>query len=92
VSEAKKLQEIASALTFTPGLAKPRKRSLSIAGHETSITIEDAFWAALKEVAAETGCGITELVSAIDKIRQPAGLSASVRVFLLQYYQAKRNS
>jgi predicted DNA-binding ribbon-helix-helix protein len=64
-------------------LAIPKKRSLTIAGHRTSITLEDAFWCALKAAAAEMDISVTALVSAIDACREPAGLSAAIRVFLL---------
>ena len=66
-----------------PRLALPKKRSLTIAGHRTSITLEDAFWAELKGAAAEMGLTVTALVAAIDACRAPAGLSAAIRVFLL---------
>lgn len=70
-------------LPLDPGLAQPRKRSLTIAGHRTSITLEDAFWRELKAAAAEMGVSVTALVSAIDAGREPASLSAAIRVFLL---------
>ena len=66
-----------------PRLALPKKRSLTIAGHRTSITLEDAFWAELKRAAEEMGLTVTALVAAIDTSRAPAGLSAAIRVFLL---------
>ncbi len=66
-----------------PGLALPRKRSLTIAGHRTSITLEDAFWRELKAAANDMGLSVSALVSAIDAAREPAGLSAAIRVFLL---------
>ncbi len=71
------------ALSFDPGLALPKKRSLTIAGHRTSITLEDAFWRELKGAAAEREVSVTALVSAIDASRAPASLSAAIRVFLL---------
>ena len=66
-----------------PRLALPKKRSLTIAAHRTSITLEDAFWAELKRAATEMGLTVTALVAAIDAYRAPAGLSAAIRVFLL---------
>ena len=65
-----------------PPLALPKKRSLTIAGHRTSITLEDAFWDELKRAATEMGLTVTALVAAIDACRAPAGLSAAIRVFL----------
>jgi predicted DNA-binding ribbon-helix-helix protein len=70
-------------LSVDPQLALPKKRSLTIAGHRTSITLEDAFWRALKDAAAEMDVSVTALVSAIDAMREPAGLSAAIRVYLL---------
>jgi predicted DNA-binding ribbon-helix-helix protein len=72
-----------SLASIDPASALPRKRSLTIAGHRTSITLEDAFWRELKAAAAETGVSVTALVAAIDAAREPAGLSAAIRVFLL---------
>jgi predicted DNA-binding ribbon-helix-helix protein len=70
-------------LALDPSLALPRKRSLTIAGHRTSITLEDAFWHELQAVAAEIGTSVSTLASAIDAARGPASLSAAIRVFLL---------
>ena len=64
-------------------LALPKKRSLTIAGHRTSITLEDAFWAELKDAASDMGLTVAALVASIDACREPAGLSAAIRVFLL---------
>jgi len=66
-----------------PRLALPKKRSLTIAGHRTSITLEDAFWVELKSAAAEMGLTVAGLVAAIDACRGPASLSAAIRVVLL---------
>jgi predicted DNA-binding ribbon-helix-helix protein len=73
----------AARVWLDPRLALPKKRSLTIAGHRTSITLEDAFWAELKRAATEMGLTVTALVAAIDACRAPAGLSAAIRVFLL---------
>ncbi len=70
-------------VSFDPSLALPKKRSLTIAGHRTSITLEDAFWGELKTAASEMGLTVTALVAAIDASREPASLSAAIRVFLL---------
>ncbi len=70
-------------LSLDPSHALPKKRSLTIAGHRTSITLEDAFWAELKTAAAEMGLTVTAVVAAIDACREPASLSAAIRVFVL---------
>ena len=63
------------------------KRSIVIAGHKTSISIEDAFWKALKEIAARRDMPISETVAAIETGRQHANLSSAIRLFVLDYYQ-----
>jgi predicted DNA-binding ribbon-helix-helix protein len=59
------------------------KRSLAIAGHRTSVSLEEAFWRALKALAAQRGLSVSALVAAIDAERQDANLSSSIRVYLL---------
>jgi predicted DNA-binding ribbon-helix-helix protein len=68
---------------------RPVKRSFSIGGHRTSISLERPFWSALKEVAARERLPLAKLVGAIDKNRGDSGLSSAVRVWLLTYYQAR---
>jgi predicted DNA-binding ribbon-helix-helix protein len=64
------------------------KRSIVIAGHKTSVSIEDAFWTALKDIAASRGSTVAELVAAIDAGRQHGNLSSAVRLFVLDYFRA----
>jgi predicted DNA-binding ribbon-helix-helix protein len=64
---------------------RPVKRSFSIAGHRTSISLEAAFWDVLKEAADSTGLSVAALVGAIDRERGTAGLSGAVRVWVLEY-------
>ncbi|HML28112.1 MAG TPA: ribbon-helix-helix domain-containing protein [Hyphomicrobium sp.] len=68
---------------------RPEKRSFSIQGHRTSISLESAFWTALKEAAAEDGMTLAGLINAIDKTRGEAGLSSAVRVWLLERLKAQ---
>jgi predicted DNA-binding ribbon-helix-helix protein len=65
-------------------VTRPVKRSFSIDGHRTSISLEAAFWAALKDAAAEDRVPLAALIATIDKNRGSAGLSSAVRVWLLQ--------
>ena len=65
------------------------KRSLSIAGHRTSIALEPAFWAALELMAAEAGQTMTALICRIDANRQTTNLSSAARLAVLDWYQAK---
>jgi len=59
------------------------KRSLSIAGHRTSISLEAAFWDGVRAIAERQGCSIAALVAAIDTDRTDATLSSAIRVFVL---------
>ncbi|MFN6954840.1 MAG: ribbon-helix-helix domain-containing protein [Acetobacteraceae bacterium] len=60
------------------------KRSLSLAGHRTSIALEPAFWAVLEEAAAERGRSLAALVAALDAERAPSvPLASALRVFAL---------
>jgi predicted DNA-binding ribbon-helix-helix protein len=62
------------------------KRSVVIAGHKTSVSLEDEFWNALKEVAASREMTLSESVSAIDADRQHGNLSSAIRLFVLGFY------
>lgn len=70
-------------------MTRPVKRSFAIDGHRTSISLEAAFWDALKKAAAEDRVAIASLVAAIDKERGSAGLSSAVRVWLLRRLEAR---
>jgi predicted DNA-binding ribbon-helix-helix protein len=59
------------------------KRSVVIAGHQTGVSLEHAFWHALKQAAARRGMTINDLVTHIDEQRQ-GNLSSAIRVFLLE--------
>ena len=59
------------------------KRSLTVAGHRTSISLEDAFWSGLRGIAAERGLSIAALVAEVDRGRGPSNLSSALRVFVL---------
>jgi predicted DNA-binding ribbon-helix-helix protein len=66
------------------------KRSIMIAGHKTSVSIEDAFWTALKEIAQARQQSVAELIGAIDSARRGSNLSSAIRVFVLDYYRGSR--
>lgn len=70
-------------------MSRPQKRSFSIHGHRTSISLEAAFWTALKTAAAEDGITLAALISKIDQSRDGAGLSSAVRVWLLRRMEAR---
>ncbi len=71
-------------------MAQPRnKRSLTIARHRTSITLEDEFWEALGAIARAEGKSVAALVGEIDRLRsarasKPPSLSAAIRLFVLE--------
>lgn len=68
------------------------KRSLTVAGHLTSVSLEDAFWDGLKAVADRRGASVAALVAAIDTTRGAANLSSAIRVFVLAQAQALQGS
>lgn len=61
-----------------------RRRSVTIAGHRTSVSIEDAFWDVLKDVAARRNMSLNRLVGEIDKSRS-GNLSSALRVYVVQH-------
>lgn len=64
------------------------KRSIVIAGHKTSVSLEDAFWTGLKEIAGKRRLTLSELVARIDTGRAEDGnLSSAIRLFVLDYYR-----
>lgn len=63
------------------------KRSIVIAGHKTSVSLEDEFWTGLKEVANARGLTLSELVRSIDTGRQHGNLSSAIRLFVLGHYR-----
>jgi predicted DNA-binding ribbon-helix-helix protein len=69
------------------GSARPRKRSFTIGGHRTSISLEAPFWEALKASAAEEGVPVSRLIARIDADRAGCGLSSAIRVWLLARFR-----
>lgn len=63
--------------------ARLAKRSILVAGHHTSLTLEDLFWSRLKDIAHARGVSVNALVTEIDAGRT-GNLSGAVRVFVLQ--------
>jgi predicted DNA-binding ribbon-helix-helix protein len=66
------------------------KRSIVIAGHKTSVSLEDKFWDSLKDIARERGTTLGALVAAIDADRQHGNLSSAIRLFVLGVYRDQR--
>jgi predicted DNA-binding ribbon-helix-helix protein len=65
------------------------KRSIVIAGHKTSVSLEDAFWTALKEIAGNREMTMSELVASIDQDRRHGNLSSAIRLFVLDHYRSQ---
>jgi predicted DNA-binding ribbon-helix-helix protein len=65
------------------------KRSIVIARHKTSVSVEDAFWDGLKEIGRERHMTLSDLVAAIDAERQHGNLSSAIRLFVLDFYRAQ---
>lgn len=68
---------------------QPRKRSLTIAGHRTSISLEDDFWDALKEMSRSTDRSVADLVRDIDATRGVRSLSSAIRSAVLAHYRTR---
>ena len=67
------------------------KRSIVVAGHKTSVSLEDAFWNGLKEIGGERHMTLSDLVAAIDSQRQHGNLSSAIRLFVLDFYRAQHS-
>ena len=63
------------------------KRSIIIAGHKTSVSLEDAFWTTLKDIAEQRHLTVSELVASIDAARRHGNLSSAIRLFVLDFYR-----
>jgi len=61
-----------------------KKRSVKIAGHATSISLEEEFWAALKQIAENRGMSLASLIGEIDAARAGSNLSSALRVYVLR--------
>jgi predicted DNA-binding ribbon-helix-helix protein len=68
------------------------KRSIVITGHKTSVSLEDAFWTGLKDIATSRGTTLSELVASIDRDRRQGNLSSAIRLFVLDHYRALAGS
>ncbi len=73
-------------------MSRPVKRSFSIKGHRTSISLEAEFWDALKEAAQEDRLTLAALIDQVDRERGTSGLSSAVRIWLLRRYKSRLSS
>ena len=66
---------------------KPKKRSLTLRGHRTSVSLEDRFWTAFRQIAADENLAINALAAKVDEERPfEEGLASAIRDYVLQYY------
>lgn len=63
---------------------RPVKRSLTLRGHRTSVSLEDVFWRAFREIAAARDTALNALAADIDAARGDVGLASAIRVFVLE--------
>ncbi|MEI4195299.1 ribbon-helix-helix domain-containing protein [Roseovarius sp. E0-M6] len=73
--------------------ARPVKHSLTLRGHRTSVSLEEPFWHAFREIARERGMPLNELAAEIDAARAAgdapdSGLASAIRVHVLDHYRA----
>lgn len=70
--------------------SRPQKRSVTLRGHRTSVSLEPEFWSALRDIADEKGMAINALTAEIDAERDlDAGLATAMRLYILRYYQER---
>ena len=73
---------------MSPADGRPKKRSLTLRGHRTSVSLEEEFWQAFRDIADETGRPINDLAAEIDAARGlSSGLASAIRVFVLRHFQ-----
>ena len=69
-------------------MSRPGKRSLTLRGHRTSVSLEDPFWQAFRDIAAERNRPINDLAAEIDANRDlETGLATAIRLFVLAHYR-----
>ena len=71
-------------------MSRPEKRSLTLAGHRTSVSLEPEFWQAFRDIAAARGQALNALAAEIDAARAPdTGLATAIRLFVLAQYRGR---
>lgn len=69
---------------------RPVKRSLTLHGHRTSVSLEEAFWTEFRRLAAEEGVALNALAERIDEARSDVGLASAIRVWVLERALGRR--
>jgi predicted DNA-binding ribbon-helix-helix protein len=71
---------------------RPKKHSLTLRGHRTSVSLEDEFWSAFRAIATEEGRAINELAAEIDEARgTDCGLASAIRLYVLRHLQQRQS-
>ncbi len=65
------------------------KRSVIVSGQKTSVSLEDAFWTSLKEIAAKQGLSLSRQLAVIDAQRHTCNLSSAIRLYVLDYFRTR---
>jgi predicted DNA-binding ribbon-helix-helix protein len=68
------------------------KRSIVVAGHKTSVSLEEAFWTSMKEISAVREMTLSDLVSEIDTGRHQGNLSSAIRLYVLDYFRVRASA
>jgi len=68
------------------------KRSIVLGGHKTSVSLEDAFWRGLKDIANGQHVTLSNMVAEIDRSRQQSNLSSAIRLFVLDRLRARTSN
>ncbi len=71
-------------------MPRPVKRSLTLSGHRTSVSLEEPFWQAFRQMARARGLPVNRLAAEIDTAREPdTGLASAIRLAVLAWYQGR---
>ncbi len=75
-------------------MMRPRKRSLTLCGHRTSVSLEDPFWEGFQKIAAERNRSINNLAAEIDNAISEAdcSLASAIRLYVLDYWEKRARS
>lgn len=65
------------------------KRSVMVGGHKTSVSLEDAFWVSLKDIATRSDLSLSAVLISIDRHRKTSNLSSAIRLFVLDYFRTR---
>ena len=87
-SDTRLVPSVSTTMTSIKEEIAVLKRSIVLAGRKTSVSLEDAFWLALKEIAIARGMTLSTLVATIDTERQHGNLSSAIRLFVLATLRA----